>query len=294
VADLDQAKAQRLSRQFGARRTYTDYCRMMDEMDLDAVLVCGPPELHRDVALAALERGLHVWMEKPPAPTLDDTRAIAAKAAEKGKFVQVGFMMRFAPAYQQLKQIIESAEFGRPTLIEGKYCSWNVPDHRHHLLFYGVHILDLFRFLLGDVTEVHALKCEREGQFANAISLRFASGAVGLLNFSSQQPRVQERVEVTGEGTVAIVDNRLTLESHQRGGNEFGHTTSWHPDWAIPNLPNNSLYLQGYLGEIRHFAESILEGRPPSPSIEDGVKCLELVDAVEAGDRGEGTGDGGQ
>ena len=285
VADLDNGKAQRVARQFGARRSYTDYRRMLDEMDLDAVLACGPPELHRDVALDALDRGLPVWTEKPPAPTLEETQAIAERAQEKGKLVQVGFMMRFAPAYLQLKRIMASEEFGRPTLIEGKYCSWNVPDHRHHLIYYGVHIIDLFRFLMGDVAEVHVMKCEREGQFANAISLRFESGAVGLLNFSSQQPRVQERVEVTGEGTVAIVDNRLNLEYHRRGGNTFGDTTSWRPDWAIPNLPNNSLYLQGYMGEIRHFAECCLEGREPSPSIEDGVKCMELVDRIEAGDR---------
>jgi len=282
VADLDEVKAGRTARQFGARRPYTDYRRMMDEMDLDAVFVCGPPELHRDVALEALARGFHVWMEKPPAPTLDDTRAIAKLAAEKGRHVQIGFMMRFAPAYVQLKQLLASEEFGRPGLIEGKYCCWNVPDHRHHLLYYGVHIIDLYRFLMGEVAEVLARKCEHDGQFANAVLLRFAGGGVGLMNFSSRQPRVQERVEVTGEGAVAIVDNRLSVEYHRRGDNAFGNTTCWRPDFAIPNLPNNTLELQGYLGEIRHFAESILRGEQPSPGIEDGVQCMAIVDLIEA------------
>jgi len=283
VSDLDEQKAGRTVRRFGARRPYTDYRRMMDEMSLDAVLVCGPPELHRDVALEALSRGLHVWMEKPPAPTLDDARAIADLARQNDRHVQIGFMMRFAPAYARLKQIVESEEFGRAGLIEGKYCCWNVPDHRHHLLYYGVHIIDLFRFLMGDVAEVVVRKCEHSGQLANAVLLRFESGAVGLLNFSSRQPRVQERVEVTGEGTVAIVDNRLNLEYHRRGDNSFGNTTVWRPDFAIPNLPNNTLELQGYMGEIRHFAESILRGERPAPSIEDGVKCLEIVDLIETG-----------
>jgi predicted dehydrogenase len=137
---------------------------------------------------------------------------------------------------------------------------------------------------MGDVVEVRAMKCERRGQLASAVTLRFESGAVGLMNFSSQQPRVQERVEVTGEGTVAVVENRLHLEYHRRGDNSFGNTTAWRPDWAIPNRPNNSLELQGYLGEIRHFAEACLEGCEPSPSIQDGVKCMEIVDLIEAGD----------
>jgi predicted dehydrogenase len=284
VADLDGEKARRNARDFGARRAYTDYARMIHEMDLDAVMACGPPELHRDVALAALDRDLHVWTEKPPAPALADTRAIAELAAQKQRFVQIGFMKRFAPAYIELKRIIESEEFGEPTLIEGKYCCWNVPDHRHHLLYYGVHIIDLFRFLMGDVVEISVRKCLRNGQYANAILLRFRSDAVGLMNFSSQQPRVQERVEVSGEGAVAIVDNRLALEYHRRGDNSFGNTASWRPDFAIPNLANNTLELQGYLGEVRHFAEAALSGRQPSPSIEDGVKCMEIVDLIEAAD----------
>jgi len=282
VADLDEKKAGRTARQFGARRPYTDYRRMMDEMALDAVFVCGPPELHRDAALEALGRGLHVWMEKPPAPTPEETRAIARLARERGRATQVGFMMRFAPAYVQLKQTMESEQFGRPGLIEGKYCCWNVPDHRHHLIYYAVHIIDLFRYLMGDVAEVIVRKCEHHGQVANAVLLRFESGAVGLMNLSSRQPRVQERVEVTGEGAVAIVDNRLNVEYHRVGDNRFGSTTSWRPDFAIPNLPNNTLELQGYMGEIRHFAESILRGEKPSPSIEDGVKCMEIVDRIEA------------
>lgn len=284
MADLDENRAKRNARDFGARRAYTDYGRMIDEMDLDAVMVCGPPELHRDVALTALRRDLHVWMEKPPAPTLEDTQAIAELAAEKRRSVQIGFMKRFAPAYVELKRIIESEDFGEPTLIEGKYCCWNVADHRHHLIYYGVHIIDLFRFLMGDVAEVAVRKCLRSGQYANAVLLRFESGAVGLMNFSSQQPRVQERVEVSGEGAVAIVDNRLTLEYHRRGGNGFGNTTCWRPDFAIPNLANNTLALQGYLGEVRHFAESVLGGRQPSPNIEDGVKCMAIVDQIEAAD----------
>jgi len=283
VADLDERKAGRTARLFGARRPYTDYRRMMDEMALDAIFVCGSPELHCEVAREALGRGLHVWMEKPPALTLGDARALAKLALQRRKSVQVGFMMRFAPAYVRLKQIMETEEFGRPGLIEGKYCCWSVPDHRHHLLYYGVHIIDLFRFLMGDVAEVMVRKCDHGGQLANAVLLRFASGAVGLLNFSSRQPRVQERVEVTGEGAVAIVDNRLTLEYHRRGDNAFGNTTTWRPDFAIPNLPNNTLELQGYMGEVRHFAEAILRGEKPSPSIEDGVKCLEIVDRIEAG-----------
>ena len=257
---------------------------MLAEMDLDAVMVCGPPELHRDVALTALRRDLHVWMEKPPAPTLADTVTIAEFAAERQRFVQIGFMKRFALAYVELKRLIDSEEFGEPTLIEGKYCCWNVPDHRNHLIYYAVHIIDLFRFLMGDVAEVVVRKCLRERQYANAILLRFVNGAVGLMNFSSQQPRVQERVEVSGEGTVAIVDNRLALEYHRRGDNSFGNTTHWRPDFAIPNLPNNTLALQGYLGEVRHFAESILSGREPSPSIQDGVKCMEIVDQIEGAD----------
>lgn len=281
VCDLDKRKAQRVARQFGAHRCYQDFTTMVDEMELDAVLVCGPPELHFEAALAALERGCHVWIEKPPAPTLAETEQLAAYAGQMGRIMQVGFMMRFAPAYVQLRQIIESEEFGRPSMIEAKFCCWNVSDHRHHLMYYGVHILDLVRHLMGEVIELCVLKCEREGQVANAISLRFASGGVGVLNLSSLQPRVQERVEVTGESTVAIVENRVNLTYHRPGDNEFGETTCWRPDFTVQTQASSTLELQGYIPELSHFAASVRGEAEPLATIEDGVAVMHLLDLIE-------------
>ena len=281
VCDLDKRMAQRVARQFCAHRAYQDLCTMLDEMDLDAVLVCGPPELHFEAALGALERGCHVWTEKPPASTLAETEQLAAHAAQVGRILQIGFMMRFAPAYVRLKEIIESEEFGAPSLIEAKYCCSNVSNHRHHLIYYGVHILDLTRHLMGEVTELAVLKCNRDGQLANAISLRFASGAVGLANFSSLQPSVQECVEVTGESTLAVVDNRVDLTYHRRGTNQFGETTWSRPDFAIPNQANSTLELQGYIPELAHFAASVRGEAEPCATIEDGVAVMRLLDLVE-------------
>ena len=281
VCDLDKRKAQRVARQFGAHRAYQDFSTMLDEMELDAVLVCGPPELHFEAALAALERGCHVWIEKPPAPSLAETEQLAAYAAQAGRIVQDGFMMRFAPAYVRLKEIIETEEVGRPSLIEAKYCCSNVSSVRHHLIHYGVHILDLMRHLMGDVTELSALKCERGGQVANAISLRFASGAVGLVNFSSLQPRVQERVEVTGENAVAVVDNRVNLEYHPPGSRESREGSCWRPDFAIPGQSNSTLELQGYAPELSHFAACVRGEAEPAATIADGVAAMRLLDLIE-------------
>jgi myo-inositol 2-dehydrogenase / D-chiro-inositol 1-dehydrogenase len=91
VADLDAGRADALAAEAGAT-AYTDWVEMLDGEALDAVIVCTPPLQHRDPCLAAIERGLGVYLEKPVARTREDARAIAAAA--QGAVVAVGYQYR--------------------------------------------------------------------------------------------------------------------------------------------------------------------------------------------------------
>lgn len=279
VCDLDKRKAQRVCRLFGGRRCYQDLGAMIGEMDLDAVLVCGPPEMHAEAAAQALAHGLHVWVESPPAPSLAEAERIAEMARAKGLMVQVGLVMRFAPVYARLAQAIAVEEFGEPVALEAHLCTDRAAGHEQHLLLEGLQLLDLVRHLMGEVRAVVALKCERLGQTTSAVSLRFESGAVGLLHLSSLQPQARERVAVWGQGSLAVAEDRGRFL--RRWGGPAGEATGWEPDLAMQDLENSTAQLRGYLPALAHFAETVRGDATPQAGIEEALAAMRLARAIQ-------------
>ena len=117
TCDLVEERARRNCRRFGGLRWYTDYRKMIEEEQLDAVAVVGPPEMHTELGVACLEAGLHVFMEKPPSVDLEGIKHLCEAAKRTGKYGMVATMWRHAQAHKIAKKIIGSPEFGRPVLF---------------------------------------------------------------------------------------------------------------------------------------------------------------------------------
>src|SRR5436190_20847725 len=91
LADQDGSRLKRLAAQNQIARRYPSYRELIEDRDVDAVAICLPPQLHAEVALAALERGKHLFIEKPPALNLDDcARLIEASKRDPSRKVMVG------------------------------------------------------------------------------------------------------------------------------------------------------------------------------------------------------------
>jgi predicted dehydrogenase len=100
IADVSRRVADALAARYAPARAYVDWRRMLEEQSLDAVVVCSPHATHADIALAALDRGLHVLVEKPLCIAPEDAAAICRRRDETGLVVQVGYMKRYDPAYE--------------------------------------------------------------------------------------------------------------------------------------------------------------------------------------------------
>ena len=289
VCDLQADRAEYAARVFGAKEIAPSAETLIARDDLDAVFVVGPPSLHAELAIQAMRAGKHVFTEKPPGETLQAALEMQRVSQETGKHCAIGFMKRFASGYAKAKELMSEDFFGRPSQIMARYAHWNQRTLRDHLIYMSVHLIDLVRFFMGDYVHVTAEQNVLDGQYCFSISARFASGAVGSLISSAQQPRVQERVEISGERALIVVDNVVNLEVYRstRNGIEAGFEMSdieiYRPDFAIPCQDQNSLWFQGYAGEVVHFADSILAGRAPSPNISDGVAAMRIVDWLERG-----------
>lgn len=108
LADPSARVRERVAGAFGVPSTHADWSALLDS-EVDAVLVCTPHASHAEIARAALDRGLHVFVEKPLCITVADADAIVAAQEEAGRVVQVGYMKRFDPAYLALVAAVRQA-----------------------------------------------------------------------------------------------------------------------------------------------------------------------------------------
>ncbi len=292
VCDKNEERREGARRNFGAEAAFDSVDALLSGPEIDAVLICGPPELHREAAIKALDAGLPVFVEKPPAADLAGAVAVREAAHRNDRHCMVGFMKRFALRYQQAHEIAHSRVFGRITHLMVKYAHWNVPDLHWMMIYMSVHALDLVRFFVGDLARITIEHLECAGQHSFACSAVARNGGLVSLSMSSQEPRVKEHLEIAGEGELIVVRNLVELEYHRRVSptrlfhSDIHDIEALRPDFAIPNPDQNTLYLQGYAGELSEFAQSCLEGRPPSVTIDDGVKAMRLAQLVGAGKNG--------
>jgi predicted dehydrogenase len=289
VCDLDEARARRNARKFGAERVFTDHRRMLTEASLDGVVVCVAPQAHEALAVEVMEAGLPVYTEKPPAVTAEGARRMLDTSRRTGKLCVTAFKKRYAPAYVKAKAIVDSADFGAPHLLSIDYASGayrNDPANPRSwfLLDFALHIIDLTRFLFGEVAEVFAW--ERQ-QTAYAVSLRFANGAIGTLALTSHRDYAvsTEKVELTGaQGRMMSLANSIELTYWQDR-----EITAWHSP-SFSTAGGDSLVETGFQGELAAFVAAARAGGPEPPSsIASSCRTMLLYEAIkqsaEAGGR---------
>jgi len=185
--------------------------------DLDAVVVCTPDGSHARYIVAALERGLHVLVEKPLTDSAEGLCAIRrAAAAAPAQVVAVVHQMRFVPLHQKIKALVDAGALGALSYLEGYYVHdlttrafandrWREDDNATPIVYSGCHFVDLLRWLAGEeIVEVFAAAGHRAfpeypESDLNLVTLKFASGAVGKVLVAFGEPGPQDHtVRVSG------------------------------------------------------------------------------------------------
>jgi myo-inositol 2-dehydrogenase/D-chiro-inositol 1-dehydrogenase len=245
VCDVDPARAEALA---GGAAVYADWRELLDEAALECVLVCTPPRLHREPTIEALERGVHVYLEKPVARGLDDARAIVQAAEEASAVCAVGYQWRAVEALDDLRAALAGQELGLLIAIgtgPTKSRPWflNRAEGGGNLLERASHGIDLQRAVAGEVAAVQATAAsvplaqsaggERgDIEDAAAIVLRFENGAVGSTAIAWTRDGLPDAYTLDVLGS----DSSLHLEldpdftlSGVSAGKEIRATMSMHP-----------------------------------------------------------------
>ena len=124
IADVSPTVAAGLADRYAPARAYTDWTALLAGERLDAVVVCSPHATHAEVALSALDRGLHVLVEKPLCIAAQDAAAICRRRDETGLVVQVGYMKRYDPAYEAFLDALPSGADGLRFVDVVTYDPW--------------------------------------------------------------------------------------------------------------------------------------------------------------------------
>jgi myo-inositol 2-dehydrogenase/D-chiro-inositol 1-dehydrogenase len=294
VCDHDETRARRVALAFGAEHVYLDHRTMLAQADLDAVVVCVGALGHPELAIEVLEAGLPVYTEKPPAVTAADVLRVVETSRRTGQICMTAFCKRFAPAYRRAHDAVHSEAFGTPSLLMIDWCSgpWYTGKPDNHvvgwftrdpnstrtwfLLDFAIHMIDMARYLFGEVAEVSARRREEQ---AYAVTLSFANGAVGTLGCTQDRGtlesfRLTERVEVTGSSGQSISIPHAGKMVRYDGG---AVVEAYETAFAV----TDSLVEQGYVGELQEFLAAVRERREPEASIESSYRTMLLYEAIE-------------
>ena len=266
---------------------------IIERNDINAVLICTPPNLHAEMSIAAMNTGKHVLCEKPLANTVEEANAMIDAARNNNVTLKCGFNHRHHPAIHKAKESFENGIIGEINYIRCVYGICGRPGYEKewradpnvisggHLMEQGIHAIDLFRWFLGDFDKVSGYTSTRFWEMSpledNAFAiLRTTKGQIASLHSSLTQWKNQFIFEIFGQDGYIIIEGlgggygteKLTIgkrafyEPFKDETTEFrGSDISWLEEW-------------------KEFMQAIAEKREPIGSGYDGLEALKLVNAI--------------
>lgn len=333
VSGRDEAGVKAAAAKFGWSGYETDWRKMINRADVDLVDICTPNNMHAEIAIAAAKAGKHVLCEKPLALSLAEAREMYAAVKKAGVTAMICHNYRFAPAVQYIRQLINEGSLGKIYHWRAQYLQdWIIDPEfpavwrlRKEVTGSGAHgdiqahIIDLARFLVGEISEVtgmlHTFITERpadqsgEGAWGakgggqkvtvdvddmSAFLARFENGAVGVFEATrfAMGRRNRNTFEINGSKGSVVWDlenmNNLQLyladdAAGQQGFRTINCTEGVHPyagAWWPP------AHIIGYEHTFVHLVYECLKGidngTSPIPNFEDGVRNQAVLEAVES------------
>ncbi len=294
----DKARAKEISDQYGIQNHYTDYLEMFDKEQPDFVDIITPPPTHVEICEEAGKRGIHIICQKPLAPTQSEAKRIVDQADEAGVRLMVHENFRFQPWHREIKKLIDQGAIGnqlhslsfRTRTGDGWGEDAYIPRQPYfreypRLLVYetGVHFIDTFRFLAGEICKVSAwlrkLNPLIKGEDCGLLVFEFKNGTIGQWDAN--------RFNEPPSGTNA----RYTFGEFLVEGNQGSIRLNTDGTILLQNLGQEAHEIQytheqrGFAGDCvyttqRHFIDRMLDDKPFETSGADYLKTIQIQEAI--------------
>jgi UDP-N-acetylglucosamine 3-dehydrogenase len=268
--------------------TYTEYERMLDEIKPDLVSVAVPTRLHREVATTVLKRGVHVFLEKPIASTVEEGQKIVDCSRTTGVKFTVGHIERFNPAVIALKQELDAGQLGRIFQIHARRVGPFPPriEDVGVVIDLATHELNLLEYLTGSRVESVYAQIEREIHVRHEDLLtgilKFTDGAVGLLDINWLTPTKIRELSLIGERGMFSV-NYLTQDLYFYENDYFNGNWEGFPIMGVSEgrkIRHTIMRKEPLVAELESFTEAIRNHTDPHISGEEALRAVLLAERL--------------
>jgi len=263
-------------------KAYGDYNSLLSDPGVEALYISTPVYTHASLVVEAAEYGKHILCEKPMALTLDECEGMVAAAENGGVVLQIGYMMRFHPCHQFIREQIASGVLGKVRFAHVErtdyidFKSGDIPSHRMWFvdksksgggafMDLGCHLIDLIIYLLDDDVDSYSFAGAQDPELGVELgglaSLLFHSGSAATVYASWQ---------------VAVKDNILQVYG-ERAGVQAIRTIGPYRDWKVEIVRGDQRevvdipYRNHYAAELEHFRDCVRDGVEP---ITSGRICI--------------------
>jgi len=299
LADADPARLQEAQAQVRSARSFADYRELYEHGQAEAAVICLPSQLHAEAAVAAFRRGLHVYVEKPLATTLEDGTSVLQSWRSSGRVGMVGFNFRLHPLYQTARTALQEGRIGLVVGVVAVFSSAAhvLPAWKHDprtgggvLLDLASHLVDRARFLFEqEVQEVSAaLRSVRTEADSASVHLRLANGIL-VQGFLSMSTIEEDRIEIYGDA------GKLAFDRYRSTGLDVVPPRVWEGRAArlrrclavMGQAPRRSWSQlvpprdPSFRAALEKFVQAVRTGQPTRPDIKDGLRSLGVVLALE-------------
>lgn len=304
ISDLDEPRARVLAPQ---ARFHAVPDALFGDPAVEAVVISTPPQFHEALAVAALDAGKHVLVEKPMAPTLEACQRMVEAAERNGRLLTVGFNHRYFDAVKRVREAVVSGAIGTLTHVKGFTGHTGLSEFKAAWMYdpavmgggaladNGVHMLDLCRHLMGEAVEVYGhasssvwnLGAAEDNAFA---LMRSDAGVVGSLHASwSEWKGYRFHIEAYGDRGMArayYAPMMSTVIQLDRPGGKRRTERNFYPAAIVRERLSGwqSTVIRAFVEEFADFVEAA-EGRAGSGRLAtgfDGLRAVEMGKAVYA------------
>lgn len=281
----DQGRADAFGEKFGLDFVTTDYDAMLARPDVDAVFIATPNALHAEEAIAAARAGKHVFCDKPLATSVADAQAVVAACDNAGVTLGLNFHYRHLPWVDEVRRTISAGTIGEVQTIEvdvgsgtRNYTNWRIdPELAGIGSVYnvGVHMLDVLTVVLdAEPVEVCAMFDEDPAsgkvEMQALILIKFDNGTLAYANCNERTAYPRNTIAIQGSAGRLIGDN---MTRSREAGTLQLQTAEIQTNTLFPPPGAHQLC-------VSDFTDAVLNRRPPRAVGKDGLRSMQLCDAI--------------
>lgn len=295
-------------------KTYTDYGKLLEQEQLDAVLIATPSKAHGSMVRAALDRDLHVFCEKPFSLDPHDGMALADLAERKGLVTQVGYHCRFVGAFEEVKRLLEAQAIGKihharseaygPVVLRPQSATWRTTKTEGGgcLYDYACHALDLLNYLVGPPTTVRGAVLNKifsiDVEDEVYASMYYGNGMSAQLaaNWSDETHRkMSTKITLWGtEGRIYADRQEVQIYMRDKANEALRLEQGWNVRYTTELSDEVWFYLRGeeYSAQIDHFVKHVHSRNPQTRcNFRDAVQTDMVVEMIlRDAERGDAPG----